>query len=368
MKILHVTKKYPDALGGDAVVVSNLQKQQKLNGHKIVILTSNCDEIRNSKHLYKFGLKDAPSALDNITLKRLISLITLFFIAFRVLKAERPDVIHTHSVDMVFFISFAARYYRIPVVHTFHIVTFYDKNQSSLRRMTELLFVRGAKPKVITAPNDYDVRKLISTGFNAELVPNGIDLDFWKADLKVKKSKDFTFLSVGRLEGQKGLEYLVKAAAVLKIKTRLSFRVVIVGEGSLKGSLQQLANENHVQDLIKFTGRKSAQETRTIYATADAFILSSLYETTPLTVLEAWALKLPVIATEVGILRGLKKDEVALSINKKNERSIGDAMLELMSNSNLRHKLGTVGFQYVKNYSWSVIAGRLEEVYQREQT
>jgi hypothetical protein len=45
MKILHVCKKYLDALGGDAVVVSNLEREQKKTGHKVVILTSNCDDI-----------------------------------------------------------------------------------------------------------------------------------------------------------------------------------------------------------------------------------------------------------------------------------------------------------------------------------
>ena len=80
MKIMHVLKKYPRALGGDAVVVANLQKQQEAAGHQTAIVTSNCDEIINGKHIYKCGLKDTPTGLDKITPKRLLSLISLFFL------------------------------------------------------------------------------------------------------------------------------------------------------------------------------------------------------------------------------------------------------------------------------------------------
>ena len=192
MKILHVTKKYPNALGGDTVVVSNLQKHQEAAGHQVAILTSNCDEIKDGPRVHKFGLRDTPSALDQITRRRLVSLIGLFFKAFIVLLKERPDVIHTHSIDMAFFVSFAARFFRRPLIHTFHIVTFYDENQSAMRRRTELWLARVADPRVIPAPNTHDVAMLQRAGLEqARLLPNGVDLDFWRPNKKIIKSKEF---------------------------------------------------------------------------------------------------------------------------------------------------------------------------------
>ena len=138
MKILHVVKKYPQALGGDAVVVANLQKHQEKNGHSVVIVTSRCDEIKDGENIYKFGLKDTPSALDQISIKRIISLIALFFRAFFIIAKERPNIIHTHSVDMAFFISFAARFFHVPIIHTFHIVTFYDSDRNKRKYVTPL--------------------------------------------------------------------------------------------------------------------------------------------------------------------------------------------------------------------------------------
>ncbi len=79
MKILHITKKYDNLLGGDAIVVRNLKEQQVKNGDKIYILTSNNENIIDASYVYKFGLKFGDNELDTINLKRLISLVILFF-------------------------------------------------------------------------------------------------------------------------------------------------------------------------------------------------------------------------------------------------------------------------------------------------
>ena len=56
MKILHLTKKYPDAFGGDAIIVSNLESEQTKLGHKISILTPNCPEIRAKENVFKLRI------------------------------------------------------------------------------------------------------------------------------------------------------------------------------------------------------------------------------------------------------------------------------------------------------------------------
>lgn len=369
MKILHVTKKYPDALGGDAIVVSNLQRHQEATGHQVAILTTNCKEIKNGRHIYKFGLLDRPAALDKITLKRLISLLALLWEAFAVLSRERPDVIHTHSVDMAFFVSFAARFYRIPIVHTFHIVTFYDKNQSMLRRQTELWLAKGAGLRAITAPNAHDVAALRRAGLRqAVLLPNGVDLEFWRPDPPVDTKKAgngaFTFLSVGRLEPQKGYEYLIKAVALLANTSTKPFRVIIAGEGAQKKQLLRLCRLHDVQRIVEFTGRKMPKEIRSLLSQADAAIFASLYETTPITLLEAWAVGVPVIMTPVGILHGAAPDtrQVYL-VQREDEQSLQSAMQLCMTNEASRAEIAATGHTEVQKYTWPSIAQRAETLY-----
>ncbi len=285
MKILHVCKKYPNALGGDAVVVSNLVKQQSKSGQTVSVLTSNCDEIENSENIYKFGLKDTPSNLDRIT--------------YKLLKITKPDIVHTHSIDMAFVISFAARRYNIPIVHTFHIVTFNDSKQKGIRDKVELSLLRYTKPYKITVLSPKDVKDFKIAGYhNVLFIPNGVDTNFWRPLKNIKKNSRFTYIAVGRLEEQKGFQYLIDAAAKLKIQGN-NFQLLIVGQGSMKSKLIEQIHRLSLDHNVYLLGKKSPSELRKLYNQSQVFVLSSLWEGMPLTLLEAWSSGLLIISTNI---------------------------------------------------------------------
>ncbi|HXH27349.1 MAG TPA: glycosyltransferase family 4 protein [Candidatus Acidoferrum sp.] len=369
MKILHVCKKYPSSPGGDAVVVANLQRQQEAANHRVAIVTSNCDEIKNGDHIYKVGLRDTPSGLDAITPRRLLSLLVLAVRMFGILAKERPDVIHTHSIDMAFFVSFAARFYHIPVVHTFHIVTFYDSSQSALRRKTELWLAKGARLRCATAPNSYDVKMLQEAGLEKTiLLPNGVDMSYWdisdRANLPAHDT--FTFISVGRLEQQKGYDYFIKAAALLaREQPNRAFRINIIGDGSQKKTLEALARAQHVDHIVSLLGSKSHDDIKELLGQASAAVYPSLYETTPLTLLEAWAAGLPVIMTSVGILRDAAPDfEAAYIVPPQNEQALMQAMRQCLSDQPTRQIIAAKGHEEAKKYTWPIISQTAEAMYQ----
>jgi glycosyltransferase involved in cell wall biosynthesis len=367
MKVLHVTKKYPHALGGDAVVVSNLQKQQTAAGHTVIIVTSNCNEIAKNRYVYKVGLRDTPRGLDNITIKRMVSLVALFFRIFAILHKQRPDIIHTHSVDMAFFVSFAARWHNVPIVHTFHIVTFYDQTQPGLRRKSELWLAKKTGPRRVTAPNHFDVKKLQAAGLGQTvLLPNGVDLAMWQPHAHTKKNKKATFVAVGRLEDQKGYGYLIQAAALLPKTSPVE--IIIVGDGSQEKALKKLAQNLGVQHRVTFAGQKTPEEIRSLLATAHGAVFSSLYETTPLTLLETWAVGTPAIATPVGILQGVPANfKAALMVPIKDPRALARAMQRFIKDTKLRQATAAAGNAEANKYDWPVIAGTLETIYQEAQ-
>jgi uncharacterized membrane protein/glycosyltransferase involved in cell wall biosynthesis len=369
MKILHITKKYPKALGGDAVVVSNLEKQQRKNHDQVVILTSNCDEIKTGKHIYKFGLKDTPAALDTITPRRLLSLASLVKKSFQVIRRERPDVVHTHSVDMAFATSFATRWYKIPMVHTFHVLTFPDKNQSWLRRKSELLFKKGARPRIVTAPDEADVQHLQKAGAsNATLLPNGIDLNFWRKR-DVVENDVFTFVTVGRLEEQKGHTYLIKAAALLKETCQQPFKIIIVGAGSLQEDLEAQAQEHDVIDCVSFVGRKTPQEVRSLYATSDAAVFPSLWEAAALTIYEAWAMELPIVTTRSGIFQEEATDSERVEIVElRDAPSLARGMERVITDADRRQTLARTGNEVAQAHAWSKVHEVAHAIYNQALT
>lgn len=363
MKILHITKKYKNALGGDAVVVSNLERQQLSHGHEVIILSSNCDEIIGDSRHYKFGLPATSAALDDISLSRLLSLVALFFKTFSVIRRERPDIVHTHAIDMAFIASFAARMFKVPVVHTFHILAFPDPRQDSLRRKSELFLTKGARPRLVTSPNQADVNHLRRAGVeDARFMANGIDLAFWKKE-RQRPHDRFTFITVARLERQKGIEYLIRAVADLK-KTEIPFKLVVVGDGSLQGELKALVKEMAVSGIVEFAGRKTPEEVRELYTGSDAVVIPSLWETGPLTSFEAWAMELPLIITKVGMFAGEAGDTAyAQIVNPGDSGALAKAMEELLTDADKRAEMIAAGSAVVQKYNWSAIAAIAEDLY-----
>ncbi|HEU4914296.1 MAG TPA: glycosyltransferase family 4 protein [Candidatus Saccharimonadales bacterium] len=363
MKILHVTKKYPGAMGGDAVVVSQLCAEQQAAGHEIAVITSNCDEISAEPHIYKCGLKNTPANLDRITLRRLVSLVCLFFVSFGIIRRERPDIIHSHSVDMAFCVAAAARFRGVPLMHTFHIVTHYDPEQSFLRRKTELWMAKLTGARIVTAPNPYDVGRLQAAGLRQTvLLPNGVDLTFWQPGNPDEQGGPCTFVAVGRLERQKGFNYLIEAAALAASAAAQPFRVIIVGEGSQQPMLQARAKRLGVEKIVQFSGAKNRQQVRQLLSVADVVVIPSLYETTPLTLLEAWAMGLPVIATPVGILRGVPAP-AAHVVPPKDEQALAEAMILYIQNNTARARLAALGQKEVQRYAWPRIAQTAKILY-----
>jgi glycosyltransferase involved in cell wall biosynthesis len=366
MKILHVSKKYPDAVGGDAFVVANLEKQQILIGNEVSILTSNCKEIKNRKNVYKFGLLDSSSSLDAITARRILSLVMLFFIAFGFLRKHKPDIIHTHSIDMAFFISFAARFYKIPIFHTFHVITFNDPQQYFVRRLTELFFLKGANPKKIFVLDPKIISDLNKQGFkNVQFIPNGVIIDEWKQKVNRKKNSKFTFISVGRLEKQKGFKYLIEAANILK-KEKNVFKIQIIGEGSQFELLSKIIENKMLNTTVMLLGKKNHEELRNLYRQADVFILPSLWEGFPLTILEAWASNLPIIVSKVGAIDAICSNERnALVVKPADPIGLAHAMSKLQNNNSIAQFISKNGYDEIGlKYNWENINKKIMKYYE----
>lgn len=364
MKILHITKKYTDIMAGDSIVVASLEKIQRQMGNQVFILTSNCDEIIKSPTITKFGLKVDALSLDRINLNRMISLLILFFYSFIYLRKIKPDVAHSHAPDLGFILSFACRVYKIPIINTCHGITFPDKHYSFIKRKTEELFLKyGGFKKIITVDknslNDFEKLKIN----NVVYLPNGVDLDQFQ-NKRYKENSKTIFLFVGRIETDKGLKYLIHAVNELK-NTNKKFEVWLIGVGLDQDYFKKLVINLNLTGYIKFLGKKSRDDTLDYFRRSDVFILPSLHEGFPLTLLEAWAAELPVIITKVGVIPTICiNKENALVIPTRSSKKIAEAMLILIKDRKLRKKWGKSGRELIKgNYNWGKIAEGIEKVY-----
>ena len=364
MKILHVTKKYPNALGGDAIVSNNLEKQQKKLKYKVFILTTNCHEIVNKSNIIKFGLKDFAQNWDLITIRRIFSLLMLFFLSFGLIKKVKPDIVHSHSVDLGFILSYACRLYKVPIVNQCHGVFFPYKQSILTKRIIEKFLLRYSKFNRIITVDENSLPAFEKANIkNTVYIPNGVDIEKFNKK-KIKNTNKIKFLFVGRLEKQKGLSYLFEAINILKTKNS-NFEVYLIGKGSEEIYLRRLILKFGLKRYIKFLGKKLSQEITSYYINSDTFILPSVWEGFPLTLLEAWAAGLPVVVTDVGGISKICKDkENALIVPPKSPKKIAEAMLKLIENKKLREKLGKNGRKLVEEkYDWGKVTKRFESIY-----
>jgi glycosyltransferase involved in cell wall biosynthesis len=172
-------------------------------------------------------------------------------------------------------------------------------------------------------------------------------------------------LYVGRIYSyQKGLDYLIRAIPIILSKeTEIKF--VMIGEdyGS-KASLIKLAKKLKVEKYIIFTGHIPYNELLKAYAAADVFVLPSIFEPFGIVLLEAMASKKPIVATNVGgIPEIVKNGKNGILVRPKNEEELADAILFLLSHEDQAKMMGINGYNMVKNYSWELIAKKIENVY-----
>lgn len=371
MRILHVVKKYPNVVAGDAVCVSYLEKEQAKNGHQVFILTINCPQIISKPNLYKFGLKDDSYAWDSVNIKRILSLFLLYFKSLLILKKIKPDIIHSHSADLGFLISLWAKLIGIPVINTCHGATFPFKFLSRTKRYAELFFLKfGFFSKIITVDaNSIDAFREYRLKNYEYVRMLGVDNEeFGKIKKRIflsEKHRYVKLLFVGRIDPLKKLDCLIEAA--VRLKGQLGyFEVWIIGDGPCKDDLIKLSRELRVDKNIKFF--KAITNKRRLfkmYCLADIFVLPSIWEGFPLVILEAWAAGLAVIATEVGGITAICKNmENALLIHPKDIVSLADSILTLTKDVNLRNNISKNGNKIVKEkYSWDIIAGKVDDVY-----
>jgi len=170
-------------------------------------------------------------------------------------------------------------------------------------------------------------------------------------------SSDRLVVYVGRLAPVKGVIYLLEAAEHL-CKDMKDLKFVIVGEGPLGPRLRKFESTQ-----IFFTGWRD--DVNNIINAADIFVLPSLSEGLPISILEAYALGKPVIATNVGAIPDLVVNEKSgLLIAPRNPMEIENAIRYLLENPEIAYAMGVNGKEFVnRHHNWDGIIDEYESLY-----
>lgn len=289
------------------------------------------------------------------------------------LRKLKPDLLHIHHVWPAAdrYLSGIARAAGVPhIVITEHIVgEAHSAGQKALKRnelqrADAVTAVTGAI--VDSLVRDYGIERSL-----VRIVPNGADLPDtaaeevvagrWRAKYLVTPIKPL-WVVVGRLEEQKGHDVLFDALAAL-VRDGLDFTLVVAGEGSRRGWLEQQAVSRGLAPRVQFVGQ--LEDVGGVLAAADGVILPSRWEGLPLVLLEAMARGRPIVASRVGGMADALEDGVSGTLVPPGDPAALAAALEsLHKRADKAWRMARVAAQRVRErYTWPAVVDEFEAVY-----
>ena len=362
LHILHVAKRYPKAVGGDATVLLGLEREQRNNGHRVTVVTSNCSSIDDGPYIHKFGLKISEAALDRINLRRILSCLWGAVWGLRLLWSERPDLVHAHAPDLGASLALPARLLGIPRVLTLH-GTCIGNPMFGWKSWLERILVRiGRYDRLFTVdPQSLPLLEGL-TRTPPLFIPNGVaseEFPEWRPPAEGAR-----LLFVGRLEAVKNVEVLLDAVAEARARG-CAAALDIVGSGQLYEELRNRSADLGLEKHVLFAGQRPPEDVAQWMATAAAVVLPSSYEGFPMVLLEAWATGVPVIATSVAAIPKVCADgEDTLLVPPLDSSAMADAISRLLKDPDLADRLASAGHRKVQQYTSAAVNAQLEEHYQ----
>jgi glycosyltransferase involved in cell wall biosynthesis len=271
------------------------------------------------------------------------------------IRRERINIVHTHHIGPLmhaFLAGLGARRWRW--IHTEHIRPDIDTGYSPwLTRVGAWMF---SSADMVTGVSDavgayfherrrvpHDRVKVICNAVNVDRFAERNDSAAKRRDLGIPLEAWVIGL-VANLRPQKNHELLLHAFARLLSKEPVA-RLVLAGDGNLRGALEALAHQLGVQEQVHFLGARS--DVPELFATFDVYCLPSHYEGMPLTVLEAMAAGKPVVATNVvGIGEVVTHDKTGLLVPPDDPDALAQALMRVRQDRNLCRDLAEAGRAY----------------------
>ncbi len=374
MRILQVIPYFAPKWGGDVNVCYSLSKELNKRGHDVTIITTD------------FGYSaDYARSLENVEVvpfRRVANLGRFLYSpdmkAWLKSNVSDYDIVHLHSFRS-YQNNLASKYateFNIPYVVQPHGSLPRIVQKKGLKRLYDIAWGNKILQNAegIIALTSMEAEQAIMMGVKESkihIVANGIDLlqfedippqGKFRALYNIPSNRH-VILYLGRLHPIKGVDLLIRAFAIVSQK-RDDCILVVVGpdDGSLS-ELKALAEELQLCNKVLFTGPLYDEDKAAVYRDSDIYVLPSHYEAFPMTVLEAWAFKKPVIVTEnCGI-----KDLVQGSglIVHPDPYDLATALEEYLQQNSLCHFHGQNGYSKLhESLSIQMTVENVESLYQ----
>ncbi|MEP6944325.1 MAG: glycosyltransferase [Acidobacteriota bacterium] len=322
---------------------------------------------------------------------------------YREMLSFQPDVVHTHTAKagtigrMAAFVykwltwrTLIARPRRVAVVHTFHghvFHSYYGNAKTSVFLMIERILARFATDRIITISNQqfHEIHERFRVGRKEQFSIIRLGIELPDAD-QIVKSRYLLRNEIGAADGETVVGFVGRLTAIKDLPTLLEaaemvvndgsappVRFVIIGDGELRGELEQIAAARGLSTIVHFLGNR--ENIADLLPGMDMIALTSANEGTPLSLIEAMSFGVPFVSTAVGGVVDLAGDikdsragfdicERGITTEPGSASSLSKGLIYLAKDEKLQCVLSSNGKQFVReHYSVERLVGDVEELY-----
>jgi len=299
----------------------------------------------------------------------------------RVIKRNRIDIIHCNTYSPVFAGWLLSKLTSIPSLVTIHDVTslhgynFWEKWMQQFGRFSKIKALMGYISELLTIKLSKNIHTVSETSkrdilqFNTKcniyVIPNSLSLEHYKPKSEDHIEYGDFIVFIGRLVYYKRLEVVIEALRILRDKCNV--KLVVLGDGPMRKEWENLVERYNLKDIVKFKGYVSHEEKLYYLSKCRALVLPSTFEGFGIVILEAWALRKPVIVVDVEPLNRIVEHGFNGFIVKKNSATtLAEYIRLLMSNEELSRRLGNNGYRtLIERYSIDRYVHEMEELYMK---
>lgn len=334
--------------------------------------------------IFLAALKDSPVAqyaleknLPVIIVGRKKYDIRIFFNIMKAIRTYRFDILDVQNIQSKIWGSISASFSKVSLVSTLNSWYRNEHQKTNIKgavyTVLELLTNWSAPHYIVVSQKIFDALcKARVDSDRISLVYNAVNINLIKAlkdndDIRTKLNIPLdsrVCVALGRLVWAKGYEDLIQAFTLLKGKKHNLF-CVIIGSGELHSLLLEEIVRNDLADRIFLLGHFKHKDALSVVKTCDIFVMPSRTEGTPIALLEAAALGIPILATRVGGIPELVTEQDALLVPADSPESLAAGILKLTEDKELAQLLSKNAYSRVNELfsAGKLLSATLEAYY-----
>ncbi|MFN7171675.1 MAG: glycosyltransferase [Fimbriimonadaceae bacterium] len=372
LKVALFSDSYYPVLNGVSVSIGSLAEELRALGHSVHIYTSNHSRQRDEDpNIHRFISREFWFAPDYPLA------VPPFFIHLKGFRSVEFDVVHTHTPWTVGFVGLRwAHSHDLPIVSTYH--TLYDRYAHHVpllpRRYIRFKIAKHTnyyynRVNHVITPSELAKRWLRRHSVKTPItsIPSA-PLTIQHTDRNVARQQhgarpdEFILLYVGRIDREKNLETLLRAAKMV-FSEFANTRLWLVGDGHYRSEVKQMVNALGIGDRVRFFGAVPRKDIDSYYAAADLFVFPSYSETQGLVVREAISHGLPVVLIQGGgASESITHGETGYLV-RNDPAAFAEGINTVIQDEQLLTTLTMEGLKQARNWTPRAVAQQVEAVY-----